>query len=158
MDSALERMKDNLRDAEGESRKAFEVRVAKVLCRYYEIRAAPKHPLFGLQWFRDHCDSFPMNLDAQRINVNIDSMFRAITRTPAWKAYMHMLIEYDFEPCALVVTYKGQGLYVLHNNWSLTPIAGHTRLVRRAKSSNYKGAIFEPLEAFLTALTGRNPI
>lgn len=153
MSTAIDRMKDHLKDSEGDSRKSFEVRVTKVLCKHFGLNPEPYNPLFGLNWFTDRC-SLSIHLDAQRIGVNVDRMFRSMTKTPAWKAYMDMLAEYNYGLCALVVTYKTQGLYVFHNHWTLTPIAGHTRLIRRAASSNYMGVIFEPFEAFCMALTG----
>lgn len=155
MTTPIERMRDNLRNAEGDSRKTFEVRVTKVLCRYFDVKPDLYDPLFGLNWFKDRYQ-LQFHLDAQNISVDVDKLFRAMTKTPAWKAYMDLLNMYDFGICALVVTYKLQGLYVFHNHLTLTPVAGHTRLFRRAASSDLKGVIFEPFEAFCMALTGVN--
>jgi hypothetical protein len=79
--------------------------------------------------------------------VDIIALFTSITRTPGFNAFLELLVETGFRPAALIVPWKGQGLYVFHNCWRTRGKAGYTRIVRPAASVE-KGTVFEPLAAF----------
>jgi len=153
----LARMRNFAADAEARSTLAFEQRATRKLCGYFEIALPPRRDDIGLAWFMEQFVKFPVALEARKLKVDIVQLFSAATRSPGWIAFAEMRHEYDDQPIALIVPFKGQGLYVFHNLTGLPQPAGVTRLIRRSKSGRAT-IVFEPLETFCEAMRARGGI
>jgi hypothetical protein len=135
------------------SEKGFAKSVLIQLCKAFELeyRDRQKDSDFGFQWFHDQYPHFPIRLDSKKLKIDLNDMFRAMTRTEVWDAYMNALEETENEQMALFVAVPGHGTFVIHNCWHLPQVPGYTRLVRIAKTAD-KGIIFEPLNSFIESI------
>ena len=123
------------------------------ICKAFEIeyKDRERDPDFGFQWLHEQYPSFPIRLDSRKLKVDLDNMFRAMTRTEVWDEYMNALEETECEWLALFVAVPGHGTFVIHNCWHMPQVPGYTRLVRIAKTAD-KGIIFEPLNSFIESI------
>jgi hypothetical protein len=148
--SFLDDMNRHHEDSKAKSHQVFVAKVVKRVCTFFQLSPGTfaDDPEFGFGWFHENYPGFPIIMGARNIKIDVDQMFKAMTRSPAWTALMEFMAETDSDRVGLVVPAYGQGLFVAHNWWQIPEVPGHTRLVRRATREK-DGIIFEPLESFL---------
>lgn len=148
------RFKRHQEEAAADSEHALSVRALKKICDVFKIDPDLRYddPDFGFGWFNTNYSTFPLKLESRRIQIDdINPMVKSLIKSPAWKVYVDILQMYEFEPCGVIVNYKGSGLWVMHNAWHLPPPLGHVRFSARARTAG-EGLIFESLNAFLDSV------
>jgi hypothetical protein len=123
-------------------------------CKFFGIayRGMENDMEFNFVWLHKEYPNIPIRIEAKKLkNVDIEKLFSALTKSELWSTYFSLMAELDREHIALVTQIVGEGLYVIHNSWSMPATPGFTRLVRIASDSE-KGIIVEPYQSFLLSL------
>lgn len=128
-------------------------RAAKTIMRFFAVEPGflAKQPEFGMAWFHDQYSDFPIRLEVRRERMDLAKIFLTTIKTRAWKTYVSVLEEYDFDRVGVIMSSHNQRLHVFHNWWNLSQAPGYTRMVRRAASGD-SGVVFESLESLLQAI------
>lgn len=130
----------------------FTLSAVKKLCQYLDIEQPKFVKGSATAWFRDTYPRFPVRIEVRKLKkCNINDMFMRMSKTEQWDQYMALLEEQPDSHIGLIVQVTGLGLFIQHNAWHLDSAPGHTRLTRRAISSD-KGIIFESVEAFAATI------
>lgn len=129
------------------------VRAAKIVMNFFDMEPGflARMPEFGMAWFHEQHTDFPIRLEVRREKVDITKVFLNAIKTRAWKKYIAVLEEYDFERVGVILSANNQRFYVLHNWWNLPQAPGCMRMTRCASSGD-SGVIFESLETLLQAI------
>ena len=135
------------------SDRLFSARVLKAICGHFRISidVSRDETDYDLEWFHANYTSFPVYLEARRISLDANQMFKRLTRTQAWKELMALLEQTGKEYAGVVLNFKGSGLFVLHTAAFLPPAPGSVRLIKQAVTQE-RGVILEELESFLKAV------
>lgn len=97
---------------------------------------------------------FPVRMCSRRIHVGIIDLFKRMTTTKLFDAYMTEMEDNGCTTLAMFFTLDGLGTCVVHNWWGLEHVTGYTRLVRRATSET-RGIIVEHIDSFLVSLKAK---
>lgn len=151
MGSILDDCKERFEEHKAQSHQQFATKAIKRVCQYFEITvnySDIKDAEFGCGWFNENYPTFPVYLNARNVKVEVGQLFRAITKSPVWIELIAHLESIGDVRGGVIMPVNGQGLFIAHNWWGIPEVAGFTRLVRKASSSDM-GIIVEPLESFL---------
>jgi hypothetical protein len=106
---------------------------------------------YGLGWFNEQ-SLLPIYLLSSRVHVDPEKLFKKLTGTKIWKAYMDMLEEVERPLAGLITPAFGTKLYIMHNDWTAPPVPRYPRL-ELARLDETGGVRFELLESYLQSVS-----